>query len=456
MAARYVVGIVLVLTLAGCGGQDVSRPVPQPDTLVMGRIAAIRMDTPEAGLVEVEVQAGLPETIHNVMVRDGKAVPLLEKDLKMRVRIGPGTVCVANYVNTDIDTFRIGQEVAVVPVPGSSAMIGTRELIAEADELYLFNAYQIRHLPGSLDSIPAAVRQPADPARINSAGLEMTPWPLQGGKVVYFAAGLLPDQRGGDDAPPLGAVRPGMESEPGKLVPWAVAGFRPYRVAWGKAGWERPEPVDFPGLAVEASARVTWVGKDETSCLVEVLGSGGTRRLFSSTRKSAAQPWGELQPMVVEGGTEVGDAQRFAATAKEDTAGTATPTTMASESLIWTVYEAGSSDLWMTSGGRPAKMLDPRMNTLGSEYAPRVGPNVLYFCRGDRQLRFASQAIEEVRLPGRQRRPLLEAAPSADGMLLFYRVPRYTPWQLDWNLAVSRKEGAGWSAGVLLDDFRPE
>src|SRR5512140_1363514 len=103
MAARLAFLAALVLALVACSGQDVMRPVPQPDALMMGRIAAIHMDTPEAGLVEVEVKAGLPETIHNVMVRDGKPVPQLEKDLKMRVKVTRGTVCVANMTNTDID-----------------------------------------------------------------------------------------------------------------------------------------------------------------------------------------------------------------------------------------------------------------------------------------------------------------------------------------------------------------
>jgi hypothetical protein len=452
MALRVVLGAVLVLSLVGCAGQDVTRPVPQPDTLVMGRIAAIRMDTPEAGLVEVEVKAGLPESIHNVMTRDGKTAPQLEKELKIRVKVTRGTVCVANLRNTDIDSFRVGQEIAVIPVPGSSAMIGTKELIDEADELYLFSSYQVRHLPGSLETMPPEVFQGSDPARINSAGTEMTPLPLANGKVFYFAVGLLPDPRGGAETKPIGAVRAGMELEKGKLAPWAMTGFRPYRVAWGKAGWEMPEPVSLPGLAPEDSARLTWVNKDETRCLVEVLGKGRSRRLFSSERKDARQPWGELAPMKLAGGDEVGDAQRFVT----DQKGAAGAAAVKSDSLVYTVYEAGSSDLWMAVGGKPGQMLDPRINTLGAEFAPRVGPNALFFCRGDRQLTFVAQSVQEVRLPGRQRRVLLEATPSSDGQLLAFRVPRYTPWQLDWDLAVARKDGNGWGAPIALDEFRPE
>jgi hypothetical protein len=86
-----------------------------------------------------------------------------------------------------------------------------------------------------------------------------------------------------------------------------------------------------------------------------------------------------------------------------------------------------------------------------------VGPNnTLYFCRGERQLVFTGGAVEEVRLPGVQLRPLLEAAPASDGSLLFCRVPRYVPGEPDWDLAVCARSGdGGWGAAVPLDEWRP-
>ena len=146
--------------------------------------------------------------------------------------------------------------------------------------------------------------------------------------------------------------------------------------------------------------------------------------------------------MTIATGGSVGDAQRFGNKLL---------------SLVWTVYDAGGSDLWLSKEGAVGERLDPRIDTLGPEYAPRVGPgNVLYFCRGDYQLLFAGGVVQEVRLPGRQRHPLLDATPTKSGAYLFFRVPRYTPGQLDWNLAVAPKSGASWGNAVLLDDWKPE
>jgi hypothetical protein len=39
---------------------------------------------------------------------------------------------------------------------------------------------------------------------------------------------------------------------------------------------------------------------------------------------------------------------------------------------------------------------------------------------------------------------------------LFFRVPRYTPGVLDWDLAVAPRAGNSWGKPVLLDDWKPE
>jgi hypothetical protein len=123
---------------------------------------------------------------------------------------------------------------------------------------------------------------------------------------------------------------------------------------------------------------------------------------------------------------------------------------------VWTAYSDGGSDLWLATGGAPGQPLEPRINTLGSEWAPRLGPgNTLYFCREQRQLLFAGGIVQEVRLAGKQRVPLLEACPARSGSLLFFRIPRYAPGQLEWNLAVAAREGESWGKPTLLDEWRP-
>ncbi len=438
------IGTLLVATAlaTGCAMQDTTAPVPQPDSLILGRIAALR-EAGEPGVWEVEIKEGLPEAMRAAMEREARGVPGLDKDLLVKVRVTAETVCVSGMRAGDLDEFRVGQEVAVNPVPGTTAMVGTKLLLADAAEMYLFAAYQLRFLPRSLDALPPEVTSPADPARINSAGMEMTPIPVQNGRVVYFAAGLTPGLAlKGGDASPWGAVRAGMRGPSGALAPWAVGGCRPYRVAWEKGAWGEPRPVEFAGLGPDVRARVTWVNDDETSCLVEVMQATGERHLAAAHRPSARAPWGALEKLAVPGGSSVGDGQRFGLQLK---------------ALVWTVYDANGSDLWLSTEGKPGQPLEPRINTMGPEYAPRVGPKQsLSFCRGDRQLMFGGGVVNEVRLPGKQRRPLLEAAPAAGGTLLFFRVPRFTPGTPDWDLAVAARAGSGWGRAVLLDDWKPE
>jgi hypothetical protein len=439
---RNSVVLVLALLGAGCNLQDTNTPVPQPDSLVLGRIAAIR-EAADKGAWDVEINEGLPEAMQAAMKREGKAVPTLAKDVKVRVKITPDTVCIPGERASGIDDFRVGQEVAVDPVPGSTAMVGTKLLLADAADIYLFSVYQAHVLPRSLQSLPADADRPDDPKLVNSAGTEVTPLPGPGGRFLYFAAGLRPGlPLGTKEAAPFGAVRPGMRDAKGALAPWAIGGYRPYRTAWENGAWTEPQPVALPGLAPDVSARLTWVNGSETACLVEVLQHDGARVFYSSERPDAKAAWGTLVKVDLPGGKSVGDGQRFGRELK---------------AMVWTVYDGGSSDLWLSMEGKPGQPLEPRINSMGPEYAPRVGPNnCLYFCRADRQLLFAGGVVREVRLPGAQRRPLLEATPTADGKLLFFRVPRYTVGATDWDLAVAPLNGVTLGEPVLVDRWKPE
>lgn len=431
--------VALTLLTASCGLQDANAPVPQPDTPIFGRIAAIRGAADEPGSFEVEIRTGLPETLRAVMQQEGRTIPELEKSLTTKVKVTPDTVCVADLHAVDLDAFRVGQEVAVVPSPGTSAMVGTKLLLATAAEFYLFSSYQVRFIPRSLETLPATLSDRSDAGRINSSGVERTPLPLAGGRVVYFAAGLLPPIMPGGSA--RGAVRDGMLGPGGTLAPWAVGAYRPYRAELGTRGWSRPEPVVFPGVEPDAAVRVTWVNDAETDCLVTIERPGAPHQLLASHRADTRHAWGPLTKVVEAAGDSTGDGQRFGA---HDGA------------LVWTVYDANGSDLWLRMGAAAGQPLEPRINTLGPEWAPRVGPGTtLYFCRADRQLLFAKGVVQEVRLPGAQRRPLVEAAPSQDGAYLFLVVPRYASPQFDSDVVVARRSEKGWSEPVAIDDWRP-
>jgi hypothetical protein len=438
---RILVTAGLVALLAACGLQDSTTPVAQPDTQIFGRIAAIREVADSPGTWEVDINTGLPTAIRDAMSRDGRLLPEMERELLARVRVTSGTVCVAELRAADLDAFRVGQEVAVVPIPGTTTLTGEKLLGAEATELYRFADYQVKFMPHSLDSLPPEVAGRSDARRVNSSGFEGCPLPLRGGAVVYFSAGLLAPVGSGTALPPRGAPRAGMRGQAGELATWAVGGYRPYRVAWDGDGWGEPLPVELPDLADDASARVTWINEAETELLAEVTRPGTTVSLHVSRRAAADRPWGELGAVREATGPTVGDAQRFGADGSW---------------LVWTAYGAAGGDLWLAQPGKEAAVLDPRINTMGHEWAPRVGPGTtLYFCRGDRQLLFKGDVVQEVRLPGRQRRPLVEAAPTSDGTALFLRVPLFTPGETDWDVAVAPADGDGWGSPVPLDEWRP-
>lgn len=431
--------LLLVLGLSACAKDITKTPVPQEDVLVVGRLLAANESPQEPGVLNLEVRLAIPESIKPVMRKEGRPIVESQEETVAKVRVDRSTVCVVDGVPGDVSRLRVGQEVVAVPVSGSCAMVGSKTLLADAAEVYDFRSYQVRFLPKSLEQMPAWVSDRQDAGKINSSGKEVTPVPLASGKVLYFSVGLLPPLQEG--APPRGAVRVGMVRG-GTLLSWAQkGGLRPYRTEFTNGSWTPPQPLVFPNLPDDASLRVTWVSEDETALLAELRLVGKEPELVQSRREGKGG-WGSLEAVSEAAGKAAGDAQRFGRHLG---------------AMVWTVYEFGSSDLWLKLEGQAGQPLEPRINTLGAEWAPRLGPNTtLYFCRGDRQLLFAKQTVSEVQLPGKQRLPLLEAAPTADGLLLFYRLPRYTPGELDWDIFVSRKEGENWGPPVPVDEFRPD
>ena len=425
-----------VVVLAGCAQDTTRTPVPQEDVLVVGRLTAVEERAQEPGVFDLTVRLAVPETLKGVMRKDARPVPETEKEMTAKVKVDANTVCIVDGEAGELSRLRVGQEVVVLPVPGSCAMVADKELLADAAELYEFRSYQVRAIPKSLETVPSWVTDRVDPAKVNSSGKEVSPIPLAGGRVVYFSAGLLPPLLEGQ--PLRGAVRPGM-SDGGKLLPWAEqGGVRPYRTAFVNGSWTPPQPLVFPELSPEASVRVTWVAEDESALLAELRVPGKPPALVQSTRDAKGQ-WGPLVPVSEAQDKPSGDGQRFGRTL---------------QALVWTVYEYESSDLYLKMAEGPGQPLEPRINTRNIEWAPRVGPNTtLYFCRGDRQLLFANKTIHEVRLAGTLRIPLSEAAPTPDGSLLFFRLPRFTAGEPDWDIAVAQRQGEGWGPAVRLDEF---
>lgn len=428
--------MVFALTLVGCMKDMTRTPVPQEDVLIVGRLLGWSERTQEPGVFDFQVRLTVPESIKGVMREEGRPIPETEKEMVAKVKVTPDSVCVVEGLAGELSRLRKGQEVVVVPVSGSCAMVGESELLAEASEVYDFRSYQVRFLPKSVEAWPPWLTQRQNPSKINSSGKEVAPIPVKSGRVLYFSAGLLPPLA--PDQPYRGALREGMKRGE-RLSPWAEqGGLRPYRTEFKEGGWTPPAPVVFPHLPEEASVRVTWVSPDENTLLAELRLPEKEPQLVQS-RKAASGDWGKLEAVPEVSEKASGDGQRFGSQL---------------QALVWTVYEFQSSDLYLKLANQEAGSLEPRINTVNAEWAPRLGPNTtLYFCRGNRQLLFANKTLQEVRLPGTLRRPLQEAAPTDDGKLLFFRFPRYGPGEPDWDIAVARKEGDAWGVPTPVDEF---
>ena len=427
------------ILVGGCGPEPGVTPVPQPDTLITGRIANVRPNSGDPSAAGLEVAVSVPEALQESLRRDGRPVPVMPKNYKVVARVTRDTLCVSGGRAVDLTSLRLGEEIVVLPVPGTTAMIGTSRLEAEAAEVIQFQTYRASRMTRSLASAPPGFDPVGSAERINSPGPETTPLALAGGRVLYFAAGLASVQLGSGTVT-VGAVRPGMKTPAGSLAPWAVGGARPYRSEWRDGHWSAPTLIEFAALPAEATARITWINKGETSCLVDVV-EKGMHKLLASERSDAKGAWGALNPVALARGKSAGDGQHFGTSSK---------------ALVWTVFTPEGSDLWLSLNGKAGGALDPRINTLGPEWAPRVGSRQeLYFCRAGRQLLYEHGAVNEVRLPGAQLRPLAEAAPQAGGTLLFFRVPRYVFGEADTDIAVVTRTADRWSDAVAIDDWHP-
>ena len=397
----------------------------------------------DPGIREVEIKEGLPESMHQAILRDGRPAPQLDKELVVKVRVTPDTVCVAGLRAGDLDDFRVWAGGRGGPAAGNDGDGGQQDAACRRRGVLPFLRVPTQ--------VPAEVARRAafrgdDPQRPREDQLGrdgVHAFPVHGGKVVYFAAGLVPGLAlKGGEAAPAEAVRPGMRGSSGALFPWAVGGCRPYRAAWEKGEWSSPQLVELPSGSLPMPARGS---RGSTRTRPRLLPRSGRARSAAAGFLPAGERPGTVvavEKVDVPGGPSVGDAQRF---------GTA-PRGSGVDGLRLRRQRP------VAVHGRQARpAVAARINTMGPEYAPRLGlKQSLYFCRADRQLLFSGGIVQEVRLPGKQRHPLLEAVPAREGSTaalqgsaLYARRPRLGP---RGGAAGRRRLGKP----VLLDDWKPE
>ncbi len=427
--------VLTILALVGCDLVDPMRSTPHADTETFGNLLEAAPDPSQANIWIAKIKVGVPRALGRA--DDARPTPDVAGGIVAVVVVTSDTVVMIDDRPGALLDIGPGTEVVAVPVPGTTTMLGEKEIHMEAAQLMDFATYARWRLP-KLQLAGGSAELIEDVDRINSSGVEGGPVPVGDGSVLYFSARLRPPQT--PTGAWLGARRKGLPSP----ADGERSYDRSFRTELGDGGWSTPEPVVFPGAEAAEHVKLTWVSGDERRCYVTVSKADGTPWVGISERPSPADPWGEIVPMEATGEGDAFDAVAMAGSP---------------EKTVFATTRNGSGDLFLHDPAvGPAQQLQAEINTGGLEWGPRIGPaNELYFVRGDRQLRFQSGRVEEIRLPGLHRTVLIEAAPSSDGAWLFFASPRFRPGELDLDIHVAPITSDG-SLGTAtpVDEWRPE
>jgi len=432
-SVRVLCCVMMLLAVVGCDLVDPMRPAPHADTDTFGNLIEAVPDPSEDGVWIATIRAGVPRALGRA--EQAPPTPDVSAGIVARVTVTRDTVVTVDDEPAFVMDIGPGTEVVAIPVPGTTTMLGEKELRFEAEQLMDFETYARWRLPKL--ELAGADSPLEDPTRINSAGVEHGPVPVGDGRVLYFTARLRrPTEPGGSW---IGAARDGLRP-PGSDE---RVFERSFRTELGPDGWSTPAVVEIPGLEAAEQIQVTWVSADERTCMVTISESGGEPWVGVSTRSDTGQPWGVVD---VVAATEGGDA--YDAVMQYGSGGR----------MVFASTRNGSSDLFIFDpAAGPAQPLQPSINTGGMEWCPRVGPtNELYFVRGNRQLRFQDGTLHEVRLPGPHRAVVIESEPSNDGAWLFMTAPKLRPAEPDLDIQVAPLEADGTlGTAIPIDDWRP-
>ncbi len=433
LLVALVVGAVL-----GCDLVDPERPTPYPDTTVYGNLLEVIEPAGPGEPWVARLRVGVPRALSRAEEAEGEPAPEVDDGLVAEVAVDADAVVVADGRFSSLEAIAPGTEVVVLPVLGTTRMVGSSTVLVQARYLLDFGTFARWQLPKleQPSGGPGAGR--TDPARINSDGIESSPVPVGDGSVLYFSARL----RRGPDGARLGAERPGM----GPAGDGEHEVVRSYRTELGDDGWSPPEPVELAGLADGATATVSWVSADETRALVTVAPAGEPPWVGVSTRPAARGKWSTPERVEALGAGDARDGVYLAGSTTK---------------LVFVSSRDGGvqSDLYLHDPGMETTPLplEPQINSVGDEWGPRVGPRgELFFMRDERQLLRSGGKLHEVRLPGPHRAVVTEAAPTGDGHWVFLCLPRFRPVELDRDIWVAPRLGDGrLGEPVEVDDWRP-
>jgi hypothetical protein len=426
--------LLVVLCLAGCGMVDPQRPVPYPDTVVFGNFVESTPVEGEENAFTVRLQVGIPRALTQAKESEGQAPPELEKGNVAEIRVSTDTVLILSGQDATLDDFDPGTEIVVIPVTGTTRMIGEDRILIDGAHILDFVTYRDWKLPGLATGTGEEVDDRVD--RINTPGIEQAPVPSGDGTVLYFTARLREAAQPG--GPLIGPRRTGLASAEARLE-------RTYRTELTDAGWTAPELVEFPDLEA-TSISISWVDDSETLCLVTVGEGSGNPWIGRSERQRTGVPWGPVQRLSELGESHATDGVFMAGSTRK---------------MAFCRRAPGfqQMDLFMLDPdvSPSPQLLAPMINTPSDEWRPRIGPNnELFFCRADRQMVLAKGEVRTLLLPGPHRRVLSQAAPTRDGRWVFFCRPRLTPVELDQDIYVAEWLAPGkLGEPVPVDEWRP-
>ncbi len=425
--------------MSGCDLLDPARPTVQPDMEIFGNLLDSELIPDEPGVATVRVKVTPPRALRAAEDAEGRPTPAAEQGLLAEIRVDSDTVVLLAGQPATLEDFAPGTEVVGIPSPGTTRMVGEDEILLNAQLLIDFETYRRWRLP-RLPGTPSPIVE--DTKIVNTDGIEHAAVPLAGGRVLYFSGRL---RRGeAKIATWVGADRMGLAP----IEDGGVAPERTFRTERTDGTWTEPELVVFPGLEKHHMVRVSWVDPEETRCLVTVnQGQGAASWVGRSDRGSAKDPWGPV--VAVE---NLGEGDAFDAVFL---AGSGTKIVFVSSR-----QGANQTDLFLLnpSEQEQALPLEPRINTIGSEWGPRVGPdNELCFTRGDRQLMFFGGMVQPVYLGLPHRVLFSEMAPTDDGRWVFLTVTKLRPSDADLDIWVApRLEDGTIGVPVPVDDWQPD
>jgi hypothetical protein len=432
----FLMTAALLVTVGACDIVDPARPTAQPDMEIFGNLLDVERSADDPGAFVVRIQVGAPRAIRAADEETGKPTPEIEKGMIATVTVGVDSVVFVDDRPGLLEEIASGTEIVALPIAGTTEMHGANDLRLEATTVMDFETYRRWRLP-KLD--PESESESDDPALINSAGAELAPVPVAGGKVLYFSAHLRPPATAEDSW--HGAFRDGfVDPEEG-----GGAVERSYRSELTEEGWAAPELVVFPGLEEARQVRVSWVSADETASLVTVTPADGVRWVGRSARNRATAPWSALERVEVLGHD-----------ARDGVYLTGSKT-----KIVFASSQSGAtqSDLFLydpKAGEVPAPLQPPIFSTI-DEWNPRTGPEgELLFNRGDRQLILKGGQVRPLRLPGPHRIPFTQSATTDDGNWLFFCIPKYRAPEMDSDIFVaSAAEDFTLGRPMPVDEWHP-